>query len=164
MDEEELIERAEAFAKANGCAIGERLGFGIHGIVLVLNSESKAAPTALKVLAFAEPYGRERDTYQRLREARVTKVRGFHVPQLLRWDDELLALEMTVVTPPFALDFAGAYLDFPPEFPDETWEDWKRKNEEQFGEDWPEAQAILAELEESGIHMLDPSPSNLRFR
>jgi len=164
MDEEELIERAEAFAKSHECTIGERLGFGIHGIVIVLNCESKAAATALKVLASAEPYRRERDTYQRLSEARVTKVRGFHEPQLLQWDDDLFALEITVVTPPFALDFAGAWLDFPPDFPEEAWEDWNRKNEEQFGEDWPEAQAILAEFEELGIYMLDPTPSNFRFR
>jgi len=39
MDEEELLERAEAFAKADGCTIGERLGFGIHRIVIVLKSE-----------------------------------------------------------------------------------------------------------------------------
>ena len=76
----------------------------------------------------------------------------------------MLALEIAVVTPPFALDFAGSWLDFPPRFSDEMWEDWNRKNEEQFGEDWPEAQAILGELEESGIYMLDPSPSNFRFR
>ena len=44
------------------------------------------------------------------------------------------------------------------------WEEWKRKNEEQFGADWPMAQVILGELEDLGIHMLDPSPSNLCFR
>lgn len=164
MDEEELIARVEAYANEHGCTIGERLGFGIHGIVIVLNCESKAAATALKVLGYAEPYLRERDTYQRLTEARITKVRGFHVPQLLRWNDDLLALEMTIVSPPFALDFAGAYLDFPPKFPDDAWEEWKRKNEEQFGEDWPAAQVILAEFEDMGIYMLDPTPSNLRFR
>jgi hypothetical protein len=147
MDEEELLKKAEAFANTHDCTIGERLGFGIHGIVIVLKSESNAAATALKVLGYAEPYRRERDTYQRLREARVTQVRGFHVPQLIGWDDDLLALEMTIVTPPFALDFAGAYLDFPPGFPEEAWEDWRQKNEEQFGEDWPEAQAILADLD-----------------
>ena len=148
MDEEELIERAEAFAKRYGNTVGERLGFGVHGIVIVLNCESKAAATALKVLASADAYRRERDTYKRLKEARITKVRGFHVPQLILWDDDLLALEMTVVTPPFALDFAGAWLDFPPRFSNEVWEDWSRKNEEQFGDDWAEAQAILGELEE----------------
>jgi hypothetical protein len=30
--------------------------------------------------------------------------------------------------------------------------------------DWPRAQAVLAELEELHIYMLDPSPSNIRFR
>jgi len=164
MDEEELLERAEAFAKAHGRTTGERLGFGIHGIVIVLNSESKAAATALKILASTEPYRRERDTYERLREERVTKVRGFNVPQLIGWDDHLHALEMTVVAPPFALDFAGAYLDFPPSFPPEAWEEWTRKNQEQFGEDWPMAEAVLADLEALGIYMLDPSPSNIRFR
>jgi len=164
MDEEELMEKAEAVARERGCTIGERLGSGIHGIVIVLESESKAAMTALKVLWSAKPYRRERETYERLMEARVTKVRGFNVPQLLWWDDELLALEMTVVAPPFVLDFAGAYLDFAPDFSPEAWEDWSRKNEEQFGADWPEALAILAELEEFGIRMLDPSPSNIRFR
>jgi len=164
MDVEELMERAEAYAERNGCAIGERLGFGIHGIVIVLNCEAKAASSALKILASKDPYTRERDSYQRLKEAGITRVQGFHVPQLLQWDDELLGIEMTVVTPPFVLDFAGAHLDFPPHFSAEAWEEWADKNEEQFGEDWPKAQAILADLEENGIHMLDPSPSNLRFR
>jgi len=71
---------------------------------------------------------------------------------------------MTVVKPPWVLDFAGAYLDFGPEFSDEIWEEWTRKNEEQFGGDWPMAQIILGELQDLGIHMHDPSPSNIRFR
>jgi hypothetical protein len=32
------------------------------------------------------------------------------------------------------------------------------------GADWPMAQAILNELQDLGIHMHDPSPSNIRFR
>jgi hypothetical protein len=164
MDEEDLLDRAEAFAKANHRTIRERLGFGIHGTVMALESENKATVTALKILSSDEPYRRERDIYQRLKEMRAAEMRGFQVPQIVQWDDDLLALEMTVVVPPFVLDFAGAFLDFPPYFPEEAWDDWNRKNEEQFGADWPEAQAILAELEELGIYMLDPSPSNIRFR
>jgi hypothetical protein len=71
---------------------------------------------------------------------------------------------MTVVKPPFVLDFAGAYLDFAPEFSDEIWEEWTRKNDEQFGSDWPMARVILDELQDLGIHMHDPSPSNICFR
>jgi len=31
-------------------------------------------------------------------------------------------LQLTIVAPPFVLDFAGARLDVPPDFPDEVWE------------------------------------------
>ena len=161
--DEGLLGKAGAYAKAWDCEIGERLGFGIHGIVVVLESKNEPAATALKVHSSAEPYRRERDIYERLREGRVTRILGFHVPQLLRWDDGLLALEMTVVAPPFVLDFAGAYLDFPPEFPEEVWAEWNRKNEEQFGGDWAMARRILGELEDLGIYMHDPSPGIFAF-
>ena len=162
--DEELLKAARVFADRRHRMIGERLGFGIHGIVVVLKSQRNTEATALKILSEPVAYRRERDAYQRLKEAGVTKVLGFHVPQLVSHDDSLLAVEMTVVTPPYVLDFAGAYLDFPPAFSDEVWGDWEVKNREQFGEDWPEAQAILVELEELRIFMLDPSPSNIRFR
>ena len=42
-------------------------------------------------------------------------------------------IEMTVVTPPFLLDFAGAYLDWPPEFSSEATEYWLHEKQEQFG-------------------------------
>ena len=71
---------------------------------------------------------------------------------------------MAFVMPPFLLDFASAWLDTRPEFSDEVWEDWRRKNEEQFGDRWPEVQLILANFEGRGIYMLDPSPNNIRFR
>lgn len=93
----------------------------------------------------------------------MTELRGFEVPQLLGWDDSLRVLKMTVVAPPHVLDCAGAWLDFPPEFSDEIWADWTRKNEEQFGANWPTAQVILGDLQDLGIHMHDPSPSNIRF-
>lgn len=162
--DEELLEKARAFAKARGAEIGEGLGFGIHGIVVVLKSEQEVASTALKIHHSEEPYRREREAYERLKGAGIARVLGFHVPQLLSYDNELLALEMTIVMPPFVLDYAGAFLDEPPEFSEEVWADWREKNEEQFGGDWSKAQAILAELAELGIHMLDPSPSNIRFR
>lgn len=131
---------------------------------LVLKSEYESGDTALKVHSSSESYRRECAVYERLSEMRCWKIRGFHVPQFLQCDDGLLALEMTVVMPPYVLDFAGAYLDFAPDFSDEVCADWKRKNQEQFGEDWPAAEMILGELEDLGIHMLDPSPSNIRFR
>jgi hypothetical protein len=99
-----------------------------------------------------------------LAELGVADIRGFEVPSLLDSDDEWRVLKMTVVMAPHVLDFAGAYLDFPPDYSDEIWEDWVRKNEEQFGADWPMAQIILSDLQDLGIHMHDASPSNIRFR
>jgi len=162
--DEELFKIAEAFVQARGGRLGELLGFGIHGIVLVIESEKESAAHALKIHSSREPYRRECDVYERLRENGVCTLLGFQVPQILGRDDRLLALEMTIVTPPFVLDFAGAWLDFPPDFPDEVWQERGEKWASEFGADWAKAQAILAELEEFGIYMLDPSPANIRFR
>jgi hypothetical protein len=68
-------------------------------------------------------------------------------------------MEMTVVMRPFVLDFAGAYLDFPPEFPDATWAEWEIEKREQFGPRWTMVQAIMGALEELDIHMVDVSPA-----
>jgi hypothetical protein len=70
---------------------------------------------------------------------------------------------MTIVTRPFVLDFAGAYLDAPPIFPDETWAAWELEKLDQFGARWPKVQEILAALEEMEIYMVDVSPSNIAF-
>ena len=133
------------------------------GIVFTVQGNTESRPAALKAHYSSEPYHRERGVYERLNELNVSEIRGFDVPQLLDSDDEFLALKMTIVMAPFALDFAGAYLDFAPKFSDEIWEEWFRKNEEQFGANWPMAQIILGDLADLGIHMHDPSPSNIRF-
>jgi len=119
--DEELLETARAYAESRGDTIGELLGFGIHGIVVTLKSEHEGAARALKIHSSRQPYERERACYDRLRECGVSELLGFEVPQLLRSDDAFLALEMTLVTPPFVLDFAGAWLDWPPTFSDEVW-------------------------------------------
>jgi hypothetical protein len=64
---------------------------------------------------------------------------------------------------PFVLDFAGAWLDIPPEFPDERWAEWEAEKQVQFGERWHKVQEILGALEELDIHMIDVSPSNIAF-
>jgi hypothetical protein len=99
-----------------------------------------------------------------LKEAGIRELLGFAVPQLIRVDAELLALEMTVVERPFILDFAGAYLDqSAPQFDDEVWETWEADKREKFGSRWPEVQAVLAALKSYGIEMLDVNPGNVAF-
>jgi hypothetical protein len=55
-------------------------------------------------------------------------------PAVDRADDELLGFEMTVVERPYLLDFAGAYLDTVPQFPDEVWAEWEADKREKFGD------------------------------
>jgi hypothetical protein len=82
---------------------------------------------------------------------------------LITFDDRLLVLEMTIVKRPFVLDFAGAYLDSRPDFPQDVWTDWEAEKREQFEERWPIVQKVLDAFEEMGIYLLDVSPGNIGF-
>jgi hypothetical protein len=119
--------------------------------------------SAVKVHEREVEYRRERDIYLRLRDHGVAQVRGCEVPQMLRYDDELFVIEMTVVARPFVLDFAGAYLDRAPDFSEEVLADWRKEKQEQFGGRWPTVQAILGTLESFGVFMEDVSPGNISF-
>ena len=161
--EEVLIRNTGTYAAQHRLQLAERLGFGIHGIILVAENNSKAGKTAIKAHRSLEPYLRERAAYERLRAARVTEILGFQVPQLIRADDTLRVIEMTIVMRPFVLDFAGAWLDAPPMFPDDAWADWEAEKREQFEARWPKVQAVLGALDALNIHMVDVSPSNIAF-
>jgi hypothetical protein len=65
------------------------LGSGMHGNVFRAGSSSAAGEVALKVHLRRDPFEQELETYLRLREAMVTQVLGFNVPQLLGYDAEL---------------------------------------------------------------------------
>jgi hypothetical protein len=162
---DELVRRAREYTQRHSLALGGELGFGVHGIVFVTESQPEkgpaAAQSAIKVHQREPDYRRERDIYLRLREHGVSEIRGCHVPELLRYDDELHIIEMCVVSRPFVLDFAGAFLDKAPDFSEEVLADWRVEKLEQFGKKWPEVQAILRQLKGYGIHVVDVSPSNV---
>ena len=163
MSEDAFMQNAVAYAARHRLQLAERLGFGIHGIIHVAGNKADGGRTAVKAHREREPYVRERAAYERLQEVGVTQLLGFNVPQLIRADDELHVIEMTIVTRPFVLDFAGAYLDQPPDFPDEIWEEWEAEKRDQFDFRWPTVQRVLATLEQLDIHMVDVSPSNIAF-
>lgn len=132
-------------------------------MIFVAEDKSKGGKTAVKAHREFEPYRRERAVYERLRQAGVTEVLGFNVPQFIHADDTLRVIEMSIVTRPFVLDFAGAYLGAPPDFPDEMWAEWEAGKREQFESRWPVVKAVLAALEQLDIYMVDVSPSNIAF-
>jgi hypothetical protein len=141
------LQNAAAYAARYQLRLAERLGFGIHGTVHVVECESKEDRSAIKAHNSPIFYRRERDVYERLQQAGVSDVMGFHVPQLLRADDDLCVIEMTIVTRPFLLDFAGAVLDVRPEFSEEIWAEWETQKREQFAARWNVVQAVLNALE-----------------
>jgi hypothetical protein len=157
------IQNAQSYAALHDLRLAERLGFGIHGTILVAENNSKGGKTAIKALHSIEFYLRERNAYQRLQAAGIAEITGFNVPQLIHFNDELLIVEMTIVTRPFLLDFAGAYLDSPPEFSPEIWKDWESQKREQFEDRWPIVRRALDALEDSDIYMVDVSPTNISF-
>lgn len=157
--DEDMLRRSQEYAKRYALRLDRRLGFGKDGTVWETDRQ-----TALKVFRHADPFRREVAAYARLAERRVLDVNGHRVPQVERVDEELLGIEMTIVQPPFVLDFASAYLDrAAPEFPEDVMAEWLARKREEFGSNWSRAAGVLAALRRFGIHMTDVHPGNIGF-
>ncbi len=163
MTRPELFQRAQLYCVQRGMAIVEQLGFGVHGNVFAVENQIRGGSSAIKVHERQQAYCRERDVYLHLERSGLKEVHGCAVPEMLAYDDQLWVIEMTIVTRPFVLDFAGAYLGWPPDFSDDVLADWRAEKQEQFGPRWPEVQAILRELEAYGVFMVDVNPGNVAF-
>jgi hypothetical protein len=72
---------------------------------------------------------------------------------------------MTLVSPPYLLDFGGAYLDTLPDHASTAAAEAKLEDiKEEFGHDWDEVDLALKELTRYGIYVLDVNPRNVRLR
>jgi len=161
---EELQSRAEAYCQAHGLKVERELGHGMQG--MVFSTSSATRESAIKVHAAQAAYIRERDAYLRLQENHVAVIRGLSVPELRGFDDTGLIIEMSLVRPPFIVDFGGAYLDAPaPHTTDpDAHESWIADKAEQFGHTWPRVTEILTNLETLyGIFLADVNPGNIQF-
>jgi len=154
-----VLIRADQYAHRRGIAKGDALGDGKDGAVW-----RTTRPSALKVHVAQQSYLSERDAYIRLREVDLRSAAGFVIPVLHDHDDELWALEMSIVTPPFAVDFASARLDFPPDLIEDeghTLEDLVR---DRFEDRTAEVLALYHELvDRAGIYLTDLHPHNIKF-
>ncbi len=154
----DLAARAGKYAAGRELAIKSLLGRGVNGAVF-----STSAPTAIKVFRYEQFYLRELGCYKRLQEFGVEAVAGHEVPALLGEDDALLVIEMTIVKPPYVLDFAAAYLDEPPSWPQDVLDDWRLERMQVFSsEQWQTVERIIKELEIAyGIYLTDVHPGNI---
>jgi hypothetical protein len=159
MNEDEA-DSAEAYAFLRGIDLGRPLGCGLNGKVWRVTGKSNTIEWALKIQD-ARGFRQEWAVYERLRDREVTEVAGFNVPQFLTADERWRAIEMSIVDRPFVLDFAQAYLDEPPDFPPEVWEERRETWMERYGEDWPAVQSALDALECMGIHYMDVHRGNI---
>ncbi|REK06747.1 MAG: hypothetical protein DWQ37_22120 [Planctomycetota bacterium] len=119
--------------------------------------------TAVKAFERPFSYDTELECYQRFKDNRVIRIQGFSVPQLFGFSDDLLIIEMSIVAPPYILDFAKAWLDNPPDFSAEALADHAEKSRELFGERWRDVASLAWALREFGIYYYDTNPGNIRF-
>ena len=161
--DEDLKTLAQQYAFKRNIKLGERLGFGVHGIVFAAQHKTKPGFFAVKFHRDERAFELEYRVYQRLQEDQTTRILGFNVPQLLRVDQGYHAIEMTIVRSPFLLDFADARLDEPPDFSEDVLSQWEEGKAEIFGERWPEVKRVLAELQNLDIYLLDINPRNISF-
>jgi hypothetical protein len=162
IDRQELVRRAQLYCQRTGQELGQQLGYGVHGNVFALEIHTNAGPSAIKIHERERFYHRERDVYLRLADEGVTSISNCRVPRMLRHDDELWVIEMSIVKPPYVLDFAGAYLDEPPDYSEDILAEWDAEKREQFGSQWPRVQAVLRALEKHGVYLVDVNPGNIR--
>jgi hypothetical protein len=157
-DKIKLNAKAEQYCERNNTTVTQELGYGTQGVVF-----KTAHNTAIKAYDLAEGYHREVNIYKRLKERNIQSIRGLNIPRVVNWDDELYIFEMSIVHVPCVLDFGGAYLDAQPDHMvrDEIW--FSQKQEE-FGNNWEEAQAVIRELEyRAGIWLSDVNTGNIKF-
>lgn len=136
------------------------LGAGLDGSVW-----RTSRPSALKLCERPKSFRDEVESYHRLQKLGTRRVQGFAVPRLIDVDESLMAIEMSIVSPPFLLDFGKVYLDAPPPY----WNDaeimanWHAEGKENFGSRWSTVLSLLRMLQSFGIYYVDPKPGNIMF-
>ena len=154
-----LAQRMMRYCVASRRILVSPLGAGKDGDVFLTSRG-----TALKLIHDQSNYRRERDAYLRLRQRDVTEVNGFTVPRLHSYFDEIWAIEMSVVQPPYILDFASVRLDEPVEFDSDAAAHRDELIHDLFGERAADVFFLLHQLrQQHGVHMLDARPANIAF-
>jgi hypothetical protein len=152
------LANANEYARQRGSELLDRLGYGQDGIVYSTNQKS-----AVKAFRYDEQYRREKEVYGRIQKQNISKVGEFAIPRPISYHDKLMVIEMEIVSPPFIVDFAGAYLDEAPPYPPDVLAEWERRKRQLFGRRWPVVRSALSQLRGDGIHLADINPGNVTF-
>lgn len=107
------------------------LGTGQEGSVWPTSNK-----TAIKVFDRERNFNSELGCYEILRENEISELEGFTIPHLISCDEELLIVEMSIVAPPFILDFGKAYIHRRPDFSADIMEYDESERREMFEGNW----------------------------
>ncbi len=156
-----LLPRAELYAKSRGIAVVRQpiLGRGSDGAVWRTNRD-----TAIKVVTRQDNFAKELTCYRRFKASATRRIGRFAVPLLEGFDEALLVIEMTIVYPPYLLDFGKVHLDSPPPYYGDkrlmrnVYAAWRDK----FGKEWKVVASAMDSLRtKHGIYYFDPRRSNV---
>lgn len=156
-----LEDRARQYGTENILVIdfSARFGYGTDGCVW-----RTADNTAVKAFNSEPSYRRERNCYQRLTDRGIQEIDGCRIPSFRGHSDELLIIEMGVVSVPYILDFGKAYIDCKPPYDAEQLASWDEELREIWGKKhYKRVRSILAQLQAVGICNLDAKPGNICF-
>jgi hypothetical protein len=121
--------------------------------------------TAVKFFDRLDRFARELKVYHVLVDREIHDIAGHRVPSFLNADEELRAIEMTIVDRPFLLDFAGARLAHEvPDFEPHVIEEYTERLKELFDDRWTDA-VHVAEMfrQATGFTLMDLHPGNIAF-
>jgi hypothetical protein len=156
----ELLLRATRYADSRGIQLvgKDLLGYGSDGTVWQTSRR-----TAVKALHRQKNYEHELECYTRLKDAGIRKIGMFEVPRLEDFDVAELILEISIVQPPYLLDFGKVYLDQPPThlYDEQMMANAEAEWNERFGNRWNKVRHAMRILENYGIY--DPRPGNVCF-
>jgi len=153
----EVDVRRAAYCESRGIQTLDLIGFGLDGFVWKTNRAS-----VVKVCRHANLFDRELEVYQRLAQHGLHQLQGFRIPSLLDQDAKQWVLELSLVAPPFVLDFAAASLSKAPS--EMALPEWLAEKQRMFGRDWPDVQRRLDGWRLDGIHFPDVHLGNIRVR
>ena len=75
-----------------------------------------------------------------------------------------IAIEISIVRPPYLLVFGKAYLDQPPDFSPEVLADWEAEKSALFETgQWETVRSLIGQLRTLGIYYFDAKPANIAF-
>ncbi len=110
MSEDDPKVRAASYGEANNISIDfcNILGAGQEGFVWKTDRD-----TAIKVFDLQKNFERELECYQIFKNRNVSELLGFTIPELIGSDCNLRIIEMSIVVPPYVLNFGKAYIGNP---------------------------------------------------